>query len=466
MKNTKDKMDLLIKNGKVVKAGKMIVSDIAVDKGKIQTIGRNLHSPAKTVIEARGMLVLPGVIDAHVHFQTLAGGTVTAEDFSSGTRAAACGGVTTVIDFAIQQKGKTLAQAVRDRRAKADGTVAIDYALHAVPTDWNERTKNEIKRLVGNGISSFKMYMIYDGLKSDDAAIFSALEETSKRGAMVTVHAESEAVLNLLVERYHNKKDMKHFGAYCHVLSRPNFIEAEAIQRAVTWAEATGGRLYIVHLSTLEGVEIVRQAKERGVKVYAETCPQYLLFDDSIFKKRMGYLYATCPQLKKKSDVKALWQGLSDGTISVVATDNCTFTKTQKAHWKGDFTKIPYGLPGVETLLPLLYTYGVGKGLIPLSKMIELLAVNPARLMGLYPQKGVIAVGADADLVIFDPQKKVTISHKNLETKCDWSPYEGFKMQGYPAITIGRGKVVAINGKYVGEVGQGKYIKRGKSEEV
>jgi dihydropyrimidinase len=460
-------MDFLIKNGRIVTAQRAFGSDIAVNNGKIVSIRKNIKLDAKTVIDARGMLIFPGVIDAHVHFQLPAGGTITAEDFSDGTKAASCGGVTTIIDFAIQKKGQTLSQAIRDRCKEADGKVAIDYALHAVPTVWNERTRDEIKKIAAGGISTFKMYMIYAkaGLMSDDAAIFSALEETSKCGSMVTVHAESAKVLDLLIERYHNKADMRRYGAYCHVLSRPNFIEAEAIQRAVTWAEVTGGKLYIVHLSTAEGVEIIRKAKLRGVKVYAETCPHYLLFDDSIFKIPDGYLYATCPQIKKKVDQESLWNGLSDGTISVIATDNCTFTSKQKDRWKGDFTKIPYGLPGVETLLPLMYTCGVGEGRFSLMKMIRFLCVNPAKLMGLYPQKGTIAVGSDADIVIFNPNQNVTISHIDLQTKCDWSPYEGFKLNGYPVLTISRGEIVAQNGEFVGPAGHGNYLRRGKSVE-
>jgi dihydropyrimidinase len=393
---------------------------------------------------------------------------VTAENFASGTRAAACGGVTTVIDFAIQKKGQSLTRAIRDRRKEADGRVVIDYALHAVPTDWNKRTQNEIGKLAAHGVSSFKMYMTYakEGLMTGEIEISSALNETSKCGAMVTVHAESQLKLDLLLKRYHNQNDMKRYGAYCHVLSRPSFIEYEAIQNAISWAEATGGKLYIVHLSTAEGLQIIRKAQARGVNVFAETCPHYLLFDDSIFKKPDGYLYATCPQIKKKADQQALWQGIADGTISVVATDNCTFTSKQKKLWHGDFTKIPYGLPGVETLLPLLYSYGVVKNRISLSRMIELLCVNPARLFGLYPQKGTIAVGSDADLVIFDAHKKVIISHNNLETKCDWSPYEGFKLTGYPVITISRGQIIAQNGKFVGKMGQGRYLKRGKSQNI
>jgi dihydropyrimidinase len=457
-------MDLKIIGGKIVTAKQIYKADIGISRGIISHIQTKLNQPAKETIDASGMLVFPGIIDAHVHLSLPAGGTITNEDFESGTKAAACGGVTTIIDFAAQEKGKTLADAIRARRAEADGKVAIDYALHVVPTDWNRRTANEMARLIGSGFPSFKMYMIYAkaGLQSDDAAIFSALEQTARYGGIVTVHAESAAVLDLLIERFHNKTAMKKYGSYCHALSRPNFIEAEAISRAVTWAEATGGRLYIVHMSTKEGVEIVRQAKARGVNVYAETCPHYLLFDDSIYKKPNGHLYAMAPQVKKQADQKALWRALAEGVISTVATDNCTFTRKQKNRWRGDFTKIPCGLPGVETLLPLIYSYGVARKRISLFKMVELLTENPAKLFGLFPRKGAISLGSDADLVIFDPKKVVTISQKSLQTDCDWSPYEGMKVTGYPTMTLCRGKIVAKGGRFIGQAGYGKLLKRGR----
>ena len=461
-------MDTKIIGGKIVTAKQIYKADIGISRGMISHIQTRLEQSAKETINASGMLIFPGIIDAHVHLNLPAGGTMTAEDFESGTKAAACGGVTTIIDFAAQEKGGTLADAIEARRAEADGKVAIDYALHVVPTDWNKRTAAEMAKLTSSGFSSFKMYMIYAkaGLMSGDAAIFSALEQTARYGGMVTVHAESAAVLDLLIERFHNKTAMKKYSAYCHVLSRPNFIESEAITRAATWAEATGGRLYIVHMSTKEGVEIVRQAKARGVNVYAETCPHYLLFDDSIYKKADGYLYATAPQVKKQADQKALWRGLADGIISTVATDNCTFSRKQKNRWRGDFTKIPCGLPGVETLLPLLYSYGVGRKRITLSQMVELLTENPAKLFGLFPKKGAIGIGTDADLVIFDPGKNVTISHKSLQTDCDWSPYEGMKVKGYPIMTICRGKIVAKDGKFVGQNGYGKLLKRDRPRDL
>ncbi|MCP4581789.1 MAG: dihydropyrimidinase [candidate division Zixibacteria bacterium] len=455
-------MDLKITGGRIVTAEGTYKADIGINKGKITAIADKLPNEARTTISAKGKIVFPGAIDVHVHLQLPFCGTVSADDFENGTKAAACGGVTTVIDFAIQKKGETLKKTVAARRAEADGKVSVDYALHAVPTDWSEKTKGELFQLADSGYTTFKMFMIYarEGMISDDDALFAALEETAGFGGMVGVHAESVRVLDLLLDRYHNKQDMKKYGAYCHVLSRPNFIESEAIQRAVNWAEATGGKLYIVHMSTAEGADIISDAKKRGLNVYAETCPQYLLLDDSVFKKPNGHLYGTCPQVKKKADSDRLWEAMAAGDVSVVATDTCTFNKKQKAMWKGDFTKIPFGMPGVETLLPLMYSYGVGKKRITESQLVKLICTNPAKLMGMYPEKGNISIGADADLVVFDPHRKVTLSHKNLQTNCDWSPFEGFKLKGYPDTTISRGQVVAIQGVFVGDVGSGRFVKR------
>ena len=457
-------MDLIIKNGKIVTGQKSFIADIAIEKGIIKSIGPGIDAQAKETIDASGMLILPGVIDAHVHFQLPAGGTVSCDDFENGTKAAACGGVTTIIDFAHQEKGHSLAEAIELRRAEANGRVAIDYSLHAAITDWNEKTRAELENIIAEGIPTFKMYMVYakQGLMSDDAAIFSALEETSKFGGMVTVHAESAGVLDLLIARYHTSEMMSKYGAFCHPLSRPNFVEAEAVGRAVTWAEGTGGRLYIVHLTTARGANIVHNAKLRGVKVHAETCPHYLLLDDSVFQRPDGYLYATCPPIRKKADSERLWAGLLTGDIETAATDTCTFNARQKAAWNGDFTRIPYGLPGVETLLPLMYTYGMGRKGLTENQLVEILSEKPARLMGLYPTKGTIEVGADADLVVFDPNREVKLSHKNLQTNCDWSPYEGFELTGYPHLTISRGEIIARQGKFVGKAGHGRFVSRGR----
>jgi dihydropyrimidinase len=457
-------MDLIIRNSKVVTVEKTFITDIGISRGKIKVLAPGLESNAKENIDATGMLTFPGIIDSHVHFQLPIKGMVSSDDFENGTKAAACGGVTTVIDFATQKKGETLLSAVSKRVSEADSKVAIDYSLHASPTEWNKHTLNDMRLLMDNGITSFKLYMTYarEGLMSDDAALYSALELTAKSGGLITVHAESARLLDLFIERYHNLPDMKKYKAYCHALSRPNIVEFEAIQRAALFSESTGGSLYIVHLSTKEGAGLVESARQRGVKIYAETCPQYLLLNDTVFKRPDGYLYATCPQVKKKVDSEALWNGLKNGSISTIATDTCTFTRKQKRTWKGDFTKIPYGLPGVETMLPLIYTFGVGKKRITLNQMVALLSTNPAKIMGLYPQKGTIMVGSDADLVIFDPHKKTILTNRSFQTNCDWSPYEGFKLIGYPFMTLSRGQVVAINGKFVGRGGHGRFVRRGR----
>jgi dihydropyrimidinase len=456
-------MDLIVKSGKAVLPDRIVKADIGISAGKIVAIKNKLTGRSAETIDASGMLVLPGVIDAHVHFQLQAGKHLTCENFESGTRAAACGGVTTVIDFAIQEKGKSLLQAIEDRRKIAGPQAAIDYALHAVPTDWNETTRREITEIARAGVTTFKMYMVYEGLQAGDKALFECLEETAKAGAMVTAHAESAEILAMMIERYHTESEMKKHGAYCHALSRPDFVEAEAISRAVTWAKATNGRLYIVHLSSAAGLKIIRQARKEGAKVFAETCPHYLYFDDDIFRQNDGYLYATCPQVKKKLDREHLWDGIKRGDIQIVATDNCAFNLAQKSSWDGDFTKIPYGLPGVETLLPIIYTIGVKKNKITLRKMVELIISNPAKLMGLYPQKGVIKSGSDADLVLIDPHKRTTISYSNIHSNCDWSPYEGLKLYGVPSMTISRGRIVAANGKFAGQAGWGKFVPRGKA---
>ncbi|MFX0045704.1 MAG: dihydropyrimidinase [Candidatus Hermodarchaeota archaeon] len=454
-------LDLVVKNGTVVTAADEFVADVGVYDGKVASIAKDVPAgPDTQVVDAKGKYVFPGGIDVHVHFQLPFSGTVSADDFENGTKAAACGGVTTVLDFAIQTKGSSIMEAVEARRDEADPKVCIDYGLHAAITDWNAQTQASIKQVIDYGIPTFKMFMIYkdEGWMADDGMLFSALEETAKLGGHIGVHAESVFVLDMLVERYAQEKEK--WGAYAHTLSRPCYTEEEAVVRAIKWAEVTGGQLYIVHMSTGEAAEAVHAAKERGVRVFAETCPQYLLLDDEVFKGENGHLYATCPQIKKPHDRERLWQGLFNGDVQIVATDTCTFTTEQKAAWNGDFRKIPFGMPGVETMLPLMYTEGVGKRGLTVNQLVALTSTNPAKLFGMYPEKGTIAIDSDADLVVFDPKKKVTLRASDLQTNCDWSPFEGWKLVGYPSVTISRGRVVAKDGKFVGEVGHGKFLKR------
>jgi dihydropyrimidinase len=454
-------LDLIIKNGQIITASETYVADIGVKGEIITTLSTELTpGPDTEVIDADGKYVFPGCIDVHVHLQLPFSGTISKDDFENGTKAAACGGVTTVIDFAIQTKGHLIMEAVEARRAEADPNVCVDYGLHAAITDWNDQTQAEIKQVIDYGIPTFKCFMIYakEGWMSDDGMLFNALEETAKYGGHIGVHAESVFVLNMLIERYAKEKEK--WGAYAHTLSRPDFTEEEAVIRAIKWAEITGGQLYIVHMSAGKSADAVNTAKQRGVRVYAETCPQYLLLDDEVFKGENGHLYATCPQIKKPEDSERLWQGLVNGDIQIVATDTCTFDTKQKAAWNGDFRKIPFGLPGVETMVPLMYTEGVGKRGFSANHLVALVSTNPAKLFGMYPEKGTIAIGSDADLVVFDPKKNVTLHAADLQTNCDWSPFEGWELTGYPSTTISRGKVVATDGKFVGEVGHGKFLKR------
>jgi dihydropyrimidinase len=316
--------------------------------------------------------------------------------------------------------------------------------------------------MVKRGFTTFKEFMIYEseGWQSDDRALFGTLEQMKKHGAMLLVHAESSRVLDELISRYHTPELMKRHGAVLHAITRPNFIEAEAIQRVVQWSEATGGQLYIVHMSTKEGADIIRAAQSRLVPVIAETCVQYLVLDDSVFEREDGHLFACCPQLKKPEDSDRLWRGLKNGEVSVISTDTCTFTRDQKAMWEGDRTKIPMGMPGLETLMPLTYTRGVLEGRLTLEEMCMKLSTNPARIMGLAPKKGSIAVGADADLAIIHPTKTMRVSPETMETNADWSPFEGWNLAGFSRTTLSRGDVIVDGYKVVGKEGRGQWLPR------
>lgn len=460
--------DLIVKNGKVAAPGGVAKMDIGIRDGRIAALGDKLAKDAEAakVVDAAGHYVLPGVLDVHVHLELPFCGTVSADDYASGTRAAARGGVTTLIDFAIPYKMKngkyeSLSQAVDNWHKKAEGKALIDYAFHTCVTNWDSHAA-QIEGMVKRGCTTFKEFMVYEseGWQSDDRAMFGTLEKMRELDAMLLVHAESSRVMDELIARHHTPALMKKYKSRLHPMSRPNFIESEAIQRATTWCEVTGGALYIVHMSTGEGADIIRAARDRGVPVTAETCAQYLVLDDSVFKRRDGHLFACCPQLKKPADVERLWKGIQDGEVSVVSTDTCTFTKKQKAMWKGDFTKIPMGLPGLETLLPVVYTHGVLGKRISVERMVELLCSNPADLMGLAPRKGRIAVGADADLAVIHPKKRIKVDPKKMEGAADWNPFEGEELAGFSRTTISRGDIIVDDYKVVGTMGRGEWLPR------
>jgi dihydropyrimidinase len=455
--------DKIITGGTVVTPDGEQTVDVAIAGEKIVAIAAGLAAdPAGAeVIDASGHIVFPGVLDVHVHLELPFCGTVSADDYRSGTRAAARGGVTTLIDFAIPYGDDTLHDAVDNWRAKAEGKALIDYAFHVCINNWDKQ-QSEVGPLIDEGIPTFKEFMIYEsqGWMSDDRTIFNTLERMRDLGGMLMVHAESARVLDELISRYHTPEQMKAQGAHLHTLSRPDFIEAEAIQRAITWSEITGGPLFVVHMSTGKGADLVRDAQQRGVKVLAETCAQYLSLDDSVFAGKDGHLYATCPQVKTAADSARLWQGLKTGEISNISTDTCTFSREQKAMWDGDFTKIPMGMPGLETLLPVCYTDGVLGGRLSLVELANVLAGNPADVMGLAPRKGAITVGADADLAIFHPDSTLTVDPAQMETNCDWNPYGGRKLAGFSRTTLSRGEIVVDDYKVVGNEGRGQWLSR------
>lgn len=458
------KLDTILEGGQVVSAKKTIDADVGILDGKIAIVGKKLVKKygAERVVDVSDRYVIPGGIDVHVHLALPFCGTTSADDYDSGTRAGACGGVTTLIDFAIPYGEESLQQALDNWMAKARGKACIDYSFHVAVTKWDKH-QHELKSIMDQGIPTFKVFMIYQaqGWQTDDYAMFALLERLRELGGMMLVHAESSRVLDLLIDRHHNPEEMKKYGAYLHTMTRPNFIESEAIERVIRWTKETGGKTFVVHMSTKEGTDLIKQARKDGVDIVAETCAQYLVLDDSVFKKKDGHMYATCPQLKRPEDQKRLWKGLRDGDVVNVSTDTCTFTTEQKAMWEGDWTKIPMGMPGLETLLPIVYTHGVLKKQLTVNEFVDRCCTSPAKVMGLYPRKGVIEEGSDADVAVIHPKKTRKVDWKTMQTNCDWSPFQGWNLAGFAEHTFVRGQQVVEDYKFVGQNGYGQFIPRG-----
>ena len=453
-------MDLVLKGGTVVGESGAYEADVGVRDGRIASIaGPRSGMEGETIVDAAGKLVLPGAIDVHVHMEIPFCGTVSSDDFTSGSIAAAFGGVTSMIDFAIQADGESLIEAVEKRKAVAAAKSAIDFGLHCGITDWSDRTREEMGELVDAGIPSFKLFMIYkeEGWMADDGTMFECFEEAASLGATVCIHAENPYIIDVFTRR---SLESGKTDAVQHSLSRPNFSESEAVQRAIFLASASGARVYIVHMSTSDAARIVEEWLACGYPAFAETCPQYLMLNNREFERPDGHLFATCPPIRYEEDCDYLWGAVADGAIQVVSTDHCSFTREQKNMWGGDFRKIPFGLPGVETLLPILMTHGVGEGRLSLTRLVEVLCSNPARLFGLYPRKGAIRVGSDADLLVIDPEREGSATPENLHMNCDYSPYEGDMLKGFPDITIQRGKIIVRDGEFLGAAGDGQFLKR------
>jgi dihydropyrimidinase len=454
--------DTIIVNGRVVTATDTYTGDVAINQGKISAVGQSLpRENAGKIIDAADKYVFPGGIDVHTHLDMPFGGTTSADDFETGTRAAAFGGTTTLIDFAIQYKSQTLRTAFDTWMQKASGKAVCDYAFHCIITDLAGAQLDEMNALVREGVTSFKLFMAYPGVfMLDDASIFKALRATSKNGGLVCMHAENGGAIDVIVQQAlaEGKKAPKY-----HALTRPTTAEAEAVSRAIALAEMAGAPVYIVHLSCNEALEKVREARDRGLPVYAETCPQYLYlsldnFDVPGFE---GAKYVFTPPLREKWHQEKLWTGLKRDHLQVVSTDHCPFCfKEQKELGRDDFTKIPNGGPGVEHRMSLIYSGGVVGGRFSVNRFVEMVSTTPAKLFGLYPRKGTIAVGGDADLVIFDPDRKHTISASTHHMRVDYSMFEGIQVTGMPDTVLSRGRVVVEGDKFLGRAGAGDFLKR------
>ncbi len=456
------KFDALIRNGEVVTASDRFIGDVGIVAEKIVALGTNLPAEnAGKIIDAGGKYVIPGGIDVHTHLDMPFGGTTSADDFESGTIAAAFGGTTSLIDFAIQYKGQTLRTAFDTWMKKAEAKAAIDYAFHCILTDLPDARLEEMNALVREGVTSFKLFMAYPGVfMVEDALIFKAMLQTAQNGGLICMHAENGGAIDVIVRRA--LAEGKTAPKY-HALTRPTTAEAEATARAIALAEMAGAAVYIVHLSCNDALEKVREARDRGIPAYAETCPQYLYLDDSLYERPgfEGAKWVMTPPLRPKWHQEKLWEGLRRDHLQVVSTDHCPFCfKEQKEMGVGDFTKIPNGAPGIETRLMLLHE-GVRKGRITLNRFVQLASTAPAKMFGLYPRKGTIAVGSDADIVIFDPNKEVVLSAKTHHMKVDYNPYEGTKVVGAPLTVLVRGKPVIEGDKFVGRAGSGQFLKRG-----
>jgi dihydropyrimidinase len=454
--------DTLVVNGRVVTATDTYSSDIAINAGKVEAIGKNLsRENAKKIIDAKGKYVLPGGIDVHTHLDMPFGGTTSADDFETGTRAAAFGGTTTLIDFAIQYKGQTLRTAFDTWMQKASGKAVSDYAFHCIITDLGSAQLEEMNALVREGVTSFKLFMAYPGVfMLDDASIFKALRATAKNGGLVCMHAENGNAIDVIVQQAlaEGKKAPKY-----HALTRPTTAEAEATGRAIALAEMAGAPVYIVHMSCNEALEKVREARDRGLPVYGETCPQYLYLSLENMEAPgfEGAKYVFTPPLREKWHQEKLWNGLKQDHLQVVSTDHCPFCfKEQKELGKDDFTKIPNGGPGIEHRMSLIYSGGVAKGRFSVNRFVELVSTTPAKLFGLYPRKGTIAIGSDADLVIFDPDRKHTISAKTHHMRVDYSMFEGIEVTGMPDVVLSRGQVLVEWNEFRGRAGAGEFIRR------
>jgi len=453
-------LDLIIKGGTVVTAKKVVHLDVGIVGERIAALGSGLSGDH--VIDASGCYVFPGFIDAHVHLEMRVGDIVSTDDWESGTLAAACGGTTTVIDFTENMRGDDLADGVRARRAMADGRVYIDYALHLTLSDVNEPNLRHLVTLANAGYTSAKIYTTYEGLRLDDEEILHALAVAGEQGVLTLVHTENHHAIAYLTAKL--LSEGKTAPRY-HPLSRPPLVEAEAANRVAILARLVNAPICIAHLTCVETLDALRRARARGQPIYAEVCPQHLLLSEGEYDRPgfEGAKFVLTPPLRPARHLGPLWEALAAGELDIVSTDHCPwYFATHKIRGRDSFAKIPNGAAGIETRVPLLYTEGVGKGRLSLARFVDACATRPARLYGLYPRKGTIAVGSDADIVIFDPVREVTLRQADLHQRVDYCPFEGYTVRGYPRIVLCRGRIIVRDGEVLGEKGWGQFIPRKK----
>lgn len=449
-------LDRVIANGTLVTAEATTRADLGIAGERIAAIGKDLTG--QEVMDATGMLVLPGAVDEHVHLQMPVGEFASSDDFCTGTVAAAYGGTTTVVDFAEPKADQSLVRCLTERRAEADGKVAIDYGLHMTLSRADADTLAQVPDSIQAGSASFKLYMAYEGLRLNDGGLLRALTVLREHGGRALVHAENHhAIVYLTTQALAEGRT----GPENHPLSRPALMEAEAIHRLLALAHVTDTPLVLAHLSCALGLEAVQAARARNQTVWVETCPQYLLLDQKEYRRPgfEGAKFVMAPPPRTAADRSALWAGLAAGEIDTVATDHCPFFyRTQKTRGRDNFSRIPGGAPGIETRLTLLHTYGVRTGRLTLERWVETCCTAPARRFGLAPRKGTLAIGADADIVVFDPEKQVTLSFESLHQNVDYCPYEGWEVKGYPVTVLSRGEAIVRDGEFVGTKGRGRFL--------
>jgi dihydropyrimidinase len=454
-------MRTLVTSGTIVTASQVTRADLLIEDDRIVEIGPSIMAVPDRILDASGRLVLPGGVDVHTHLDMPLGEITSSDDFESGTIAAACGGTTTIIDFATQSRGQTLREALDVWMRKAEGKAVIDYGFHVIVSELTHGVEAEMDALVREGVPSFKLFMAYPrSLMLDDGAIFRALLRTRENGGQVSIHAENGQVIEVLVER---ALAAGHTAPRFHAVTRPAAAEAEAVHRAIALAEMADAPVYLVHLSTAEATDEVAAARKRGLRVFGETCPQYLFLSEERYEEP-GFAaagYVMSPPLRARAAQDRLWRALAEGDLQVVATDHCPFMmKGQKEIGLDDFSKIPNGAPGIEFRMSLLYDGGVRAGKLPLTRFVEVTSTAPARIFGLYPRKGTIAAGSDADLVILDPHRSARISAATHHMRVDYNPYEGREVTGIVETVLSRGRTIVEHGRFVGRAGAGAFLRR------